>query len=271
MCLSSLTHTTVTPILQGRPIQSAIRRLDVGGKLLTNYLTRLLSLRQFDMRNETHLVNDIKESACYISRDFDGDIERTWKGTTGERREPYMTGGGIAKDYVLPDYHTIKKGYVKDHDPALASKLRKIASGKAVESGEEIMTLRNERFTVPEILFSPMDIGMRQPGIAQIVMQSLSMLPNGLWPGFLSNIFVVGGNAKIEGFIQKLYADLRELAPSECIVRVAKPSTPDPVISTWQGGANLAKNEEALSKLSVTKQEYDEYGSAWVAKKFGAR
>lgn len=97
---SGYSHTTVTPLLQGRPLQSAIRRLDVGGKLMTNYLTRLLSLRQFDMRNETYLMNEIKEAACYVTKDFNTDLELSWKGTTGEKRESYLTGGGIAKDYV---------------------------------------------------------------------------------------------------------------------------------------------------------------------------
>ncbi|KFY16111.1 hypothetical protein V492_01559 [Pseudogymnoascus sp. VKM F-4246] len=265
---SGYSHTTVTPILQGRPLQSAIRRLDVGGKLMTNYLTRLLSLRQFDMRNETYLMNEIKEAACYVSKDFNTDLELSWKGTKGEKRESYLTGGGIAKDYVLPDYHNITKGYLRDHDPKLAGNLKKIAAGHAVENPEDVLTLRNERFTVPELLFNPMDIGLRQPGLAQVVMQSLSVLPIGLWPGLLANVVVVGGNANIDGFIHRLQAEIMALAPSECMVRLARPTSPNPIVSTWQGGANLARDEALLSKLSVTKQEYEEHGGAWVARKF---
>lgn len=266
---SGYSHTTITPLLQGRLLQSAVRRVDVGGKLMTNYLTRLLSLRQYDMRNDTYLVNEIKEACCYVSEDFKGDMERTWKGPKGDRREIYTTGGGIAKDYVLPDYHNRSKGYVRDHDPNLAGKLMKLTTGKPVEVAEDVLTLRNERFTVPELLFSPSDIGMRQSGIAQLVMESLSGLPLGLWPGFLANIIVVGGNSNIEGFVYRLQMEIRALAPAECIVRVARPA--DPVVSTWQGGANLAKDADALSKLSVTKEEYDEHGSGWVGRKFGGK
>jgi actin-related protein 6 len=266
---SGYSHTTITPILNGHPLQSAIRRLDVGGKLMTNLLTRLVSLRQYDMRNETFLINDIKESCCYISRDFDRDLDRTWKGTIGEKREAYITGGGIAKDYVLPDYHNLKKGYVRDHDPGAVGRLKRLATGKPVEAAEDVLTLRNERFTVPEVLFNPMDIGLRQPGLAQLVIQSLSVLPIGLWPGLLSNIVVVGGNANIDGFIHRLQAEVMALAPDECHVRVARPQ--DPVVSTWKGGANLVRNEELLASLSVSKAEYDEHGSAWVARKFGGR
>ncbi|KAL3423968.1 actin-like protein arp-6 [Phlyctema vagabunda] len=262
---SGYSHTTITPLFYGRPLQAAVRRLEVGGKLMTNYLTRLLSLRQYDMRNDMYLVNEIKEACCYVSRDFKGDMEKTWKGTKGDRREEYVTGGGIAKDYVLPDYHNRTKGIVRDHDPNLA-KLKKLRPTNPGEMAEDILTLRNERFTVPELIFTPTDIGLQQSGIAELVMQSLSVVPIGLWPALLANIIVVGGNANISDFIYRLQKEIRTLAPAECIVRVARPA--DPITSTWQGGAALATNTEVLSRLSVTKQEYDEHGSAWVARKF---
>lgn len=266
---SGYSHTTITPLLLGKPLQSAVRRLDVGGKLLTNYLTRLLSLRQYDMRNDTYLVNEIKEATSYISKDFKADMEQTWKGPKGDRRAGYATSGGIAKDYILPDYHNRSKGYMRDHDPSTAGKLKALTAGKSIEAAEDILTLRNERFTVPELLFNPSDIGMRQSGVAQMVMESLSQIPFGLWPGFLANIVVVGGNSNIEGFIRRLEGELRALAPAECIVRVGKPA--DPIVNTWQGGAALAKNVDALSKLSVSRQEYEEYGPTWTARKFGGR
>ncbi len=239
---------------------------------MTNYLMRQLSARQYDMTNETYVINEIKEAACYVTQDFDRDLDATWKGTIGEKRESYTTGGGIAKDYVLPEYQNVAKGSLRDHDPGLANKKRKIAAGHAVENPEEIMALRNERFNVPELLFNPMDIGLRQPGLAQIVMQSLSVLPVGLWPGMLANIIVVGGNSLIEGFIPRLQAEIKALAPSECVFRLARPSEPSdpsPIVSTWNGGANLAHDETILAKLSVTKQEYDEFGASWMARKFG--
>ena len=260
---SGYSHTTVTPIVQGRPIHQAIRRLDVGGRLMTNYLTRLLSVRHFDMRNETSIANEMKEAVCYVSVDFKGDLEKTWKGTRGERRKDYLSGAGIAKDYVLPDSHTTFHGVVREYEPGGDSSRTR----KAAVSTEDVLTLRNERFVVPELLFSPSDIGMRQPGLADLVMQSLSTMPIGLWPGLLANIVVVGGNARLSNFIQRLQMELLERVPDECVVRVARPE--DPVISTWLGAANFARHEHA-ERLAVTKQEYDEYGAGWVARKFAA-
>lgn len=223
------------------------------------------------MRNDIYLVNEIKEACSYVSKDYKGDMEKTWKGPKGDRREGFATAGGIAKDYVLPDYHNRSKGYMRDHDPTDAGKLKKLQSGKPAEAAEDILTLRNERFAVPELLFSPSDIGMRQSGLGQLVMDSLSALPFGLWPGFLANIIVVGGNANIEGFIWRLQVEIRALAPTECYVRVARPA--DPIVSTYTGAAALATDVDLLSSMSVTKQEYEEYGSAYVAKRFatGAR
>lgn len=261
---SGYSFTTITPIFHGRPLQSAIRRLDVGGKLLTNYLTRLLSLRHYDMRNDTYIVNEIKEKTCYVSLDFKGDLEKTWKGTRGEKREPYLTGAGIAKDYVLPDFHTRAAGIVRDFDPTTTTKQRKLA---AAVSNEDILTLRNERFVIPEIFFNPTDIGMQTPGLADLVKQSLDSLPVGLWPGLLANIVVVGGNALYDGFIQRLQKEIVQRVPDECIVRVARPA--DPISSTWQGAANFAKHEH-VERLAVTKKEYEENGAAWVARKFTA-
>ncbi|KAH6842620.1 actin family [Chaetomium sp. MPI-CAGE-AT-0009] len=259
---SGYSHTTVTPIVQGRPLHQAIRRLDVGGRLMTNYLTRLLSVRHFDMRNETFVVNEMREAVCYVSLDFKGDLEKTWKGTRGERRDDYLSGAGIAKDYVLPDSHTTFHGVVRDYEPGVSARAR-----KAAVSTEDILTLRNERFVVPELLFNPSDIGMRQPGLADLVMQSLSVLPIGLWPGLLANIVVVGGNAKLDNFIQRLQMELLERVPDECVVRVARPE--DPIISTWLGAANFARHEH-VERLTVTKQEYEEHGAGWVARKFAA-
>jgi len=221
------------------------------------------------MRADTYLVNEIKEATCYVSRDFKSDMEKCWKGPKGDRRPMYESAGGIAKDYVLPDYHKTTKGYVRDHDPSDAGKLAQLQKGKAGEAAEDLLTLRNERFTVPEIIFNPSDIGMRQSGIAQLIMDSLSALPLGLWPGFLANIIVVGGNANISDFIWRLQEEIRALAPTECYVRVARPA--DPIISTWCGGAELAKDAALLAKISVTKAEYEEFGGAWVQRKFGGR
>lgn len=203
---SGYSHTTVTPLFNGRPIQQAIRRLDIGGKSLTNYLKELVSIRHYNMQDETHLMNEVKEAISFVSEDFKRDLERCWKGTSNQRAKALDGEREIVIDYVLPDYNAHKQGFMRPHDPSLTAKMRKIGSlTGAGELVEDYMTLANERFTVPELLFNPGDIGMKQPGLPEIVLQSMSGLPPGLWPAMLGNILVVGGNSNISGIMSRLY------------------------------------------------------------------
>lgn len=197
-------HTTVTPLYKGRPIQQGIRRLEVGGKFLSNYLSELVSIRYYNMSDETYLINEIKESVCYVTNDFKHDLEMTWKHGPARDKKSSVDGKDIVVDYVLPDYHTRKHGFIRPHDPTLTAKMRKLGAMAAGGAAEDFMTLGNERFVVPELLFNPTDVGMRQAGLPEIVLQSLSSVPPGIWPAMLANILVVGGTAKLEGFMERL-------------------------------------------------------------------
>ncbi|KAI4159895.1 MAG: hypothetical protein LQ342_006223 [Letrouitia transgressa] len=264
---SGFSHSTVTPLVNGRPIQQAVRRLDVGGKILTNYLKELVSIRHYNLMNEDHLVNEAKEQVCFVSSDFRRDLESTWKGASESRKQRDGNAEDIVVDYVLPDYNAATKGFMRPHDPSLAARVRKM--GAMANPGgivEDFMTLGNERFSVPELLFNPGDIGMQESGLSETVLQSLSGLPPGLWPAMLGNVLVVGGNALIKGFVERLEAGVRQLAPAECVVRVVR--SPDPLKSTWLGGATMAADPTALKAAQVTRQEYQEFGSGWLAKVF---
>ena len=50
-------------------------RIDVGGKLLTNHLKETVSYRQWNMMEETYIMNEIKEACCFVSENFGGDLE----------------------------------------------------------------------------------------------------------------------------------------------------------------------------------------------------
>ena len=62
--------TTVSPFFEWRPVACGIRRLDVGGKALTNYLKELLSFRQYNLMDDSWLVNRVKERLCFVAQSF---------------------------------------------------------------------------------------------------------------------------------------------------------------------------------------------------------
>jgi len=85
--------------------------------------------------DETHLINTIKEKCCYISQDFSSDLEKSKQARYGEIK------------YVLPDYSHSQEGYI-------------LGEGDTVRDDQQILVLGNERFTIPEVLFTPSDVGM---------------------------------------------------------------------------------------------------------------
>lgn len=253
--------TTVVPVLRGRPIHAGIRRLEVGGRLLTNRLKELISLRQFNLMDDTYLVNQIKEDVCFVSQDFNFDLERSWQATGLPAKRIPNRGADIVLDYVLPDYQSILRGFARPYTPQVA------ASGATGQKPkEDSFPLSNERFAVPEILFTPSDVGLRQAGIPETIVQSLESLPPGLWPAALANVLVVGGNACLPGFTERLLRELRCLSPSECEVRVSKHS--DPIGASCLGGLALASDRSMLQDRIVTREEYHEYGASWALRQF---
>lgn len=306
---SGFSHTIVMPTYKGRPLQRAIRRLDFGGKYLTNLLREIISVRHADLHQDVKVVNDIKEDVCFVSHDFKGDMERTWvrkkvprsMGSAGQSeipreadgetkamevdaedppREPpslphSISSSGVV-DYILPDFVTRMRGQVVrtyESTTQRATERRKLkqrsvlgGTAAAADDDESLLTLGNERFTVPEIIFTPSDIGSTQPGLADMIMQSLATLPPLIQATMLANTLVVGGTAKLPGFVERLQSELRTLVRDDWVVRVRRMG--DPVTSTWLGGARMATNREVVRKWGVTREEYMEHGSLWVGRRF---
>ena len=266
---SGYSHTTVTPLLRGQPLHGAIRRLDIGGKLLTNRMKELISLRQFNLMDDTHLVNQIKEDTCFVSQGFRADVQRSWRpsGKRTTRLSSLSNGQPTVVDYVLPNYHSTFRGHVRAHEakPSVARFSQKLPSGEQAAS-EDTCVLGNERFVIPELLFNPGDIGLAQAGLPETVIQSLAAVPAGIWAAMLANVLIVGGNAKIPGFVSRFEAELRTLVPCECPVHVACPE--DPVSFTWEGGTRLASDALKLRANLVTKEDYHEHGPEWTRKQF---
>jgi len=250
-CGFSFAH--VSPVFDGFVANYAVRRVNIGGKLLTNQLKELVSYRAMNMMNETYTINDAKEKICFVSQNFNQDLE------TARRNK-----SELHREYVLPDYQSIPVGFVrdpnapKDKEPEAppASKRRK----KEVEEEDDTQALMmsNERFAVPELLFAPTDIGLPQGGIAEAVKQSIECCAQEIQPLLWANILLVGGSTKIQGFKDRLELDLRALAPTEFEINIL--AAPDPITHSWQGGAIMASLPE-FDQYCVTKKEYDEFGA----------
>jgi actin-related protein 6 len=92
---SGFSFTHVIPILSGQIVWNAVKRLDVGGKLLTNQLKELVSFRQWNMMDETYIMHHVKETCCYVSKQFGKDLDIC-------RQNP--KSNPIVQEYILPDF-----------------------------------------------------------------------------------------------------------------------------------------------------------------------
>ncbi|PCH39816.1 actin-like protein ARP6 [Wolfiporia cocos MD-104 SS10] len=246
---SGFSFTHIVPILNGAVVWKAVKRLDVGGKLLTNQLKELASFRQWNMMDETHIINDIKESCCYVATDLKKDMETT---RTDPKRNP------IVQEYILPDFSINRSGRIRQ-------------AGEALPEAAQVMYMNNERFTVPEIIFRPDDIGLEQLGVASAVASSVALLPEDLQGMFWAHIGLIGGNAKFPGFCERLHNELRSLAPNDCEVSIYLSNEPliisSPILEAYRSAVAFARTPEFAQRV-VTREEYLEMGSNACRRKF---
>ncbi|XP_060072850.1 actin-related protein 6-like isoform X1 [Ylistrum balloti] len=240
----SFTH--LVPYFKGKKIENSVRRVNVGGKVLTNHLKEIISYRQLMVMDETYVINQLKEDVCYVSQQFTKDME------IARLKGPANT---IARDYVLPDYTHIKRGYVRPQEES---------TGKA-KDGEQIIRMSNERFAVPELLFHPSDVGIQEMGIAEGLVHAISAMPEDIQPHMFNNIILTGGNCLLPGFHQRMMTDVRSMAPDEYDLSITNPT--NPVTYSWSGGAMLAQDPN-FSKLCVTREDYEENGHGLCLEKF---
>lgn len=95
----SFTH--IIPFIKGKKVKEGIRRIDIGGKLLTNHLKEIISYRQLNVMDESYVINQVKEDACFTSLNFNSDMK------IAKKKFPENT---IIQDYVLPDFTSIRRG-----------------------------------------------------------------------------------------------------------------------------------------------------------------
>jgi actin beta/gamma 1 len=127
-----------------------------------------------------------------------------------------------------------------------------------------IITVANERFRCPEVLFQPNMIGMEQEGIHKLTFQSIMKCDVDIRKDLYANIVMSGGTTMFDKIDQRVQKEMVNLAPQSMTIKIVAP--PERKYSVWIGGSILA-SLSTFEEMWVTKEEYDESGPSIVHRK----
>lgn len=222
--------TTAVPYVDFLPVLSSIARLDVGGKLLTNRLKEVLSFSQVNVMEDAWLINHVKERCCAVATDPRRALQHCaalWQGKAREEVEemldteamrvgahPHTHDAARPLRYYLPTIPALLPlGVLEAELPA------RLPRTTAVDTHAlQHLLLCQERFLIPELLFTPADVGLEQQGLSQVVTEGvfqrglLQHVTSLLRPSLLRRVCVYGGTAALPHLRVRLEADVAAAA-----------------------------------------------------------
>ncbi len=214
----SVTH--IVPIYKGIPITSAIRRLDIGGRHITEYLYHLLGQRSIQVYGYTfsHPLNGVsriiaretKERFCYVAL----DPEREWE-------------------------------------------LARLAETQITLLFDRDLTIGYERFLAPEMLFGHESTNGSVQPLHEAIYQAIQKCGIELQKDLCQNIILSGGSSQFPGLKERLCKELTEMMPEKNRIRIIAP--PERRFTTWIGGAILASHK-TFPNLWLSRKKYIEQG-----------
>ena len=121
-----------------------------------------------------------------------------------------------------------------------------------------VITVGDQRFRCPEMLFKPYFNGMEYDGIDKTLFNSIKKCDIDLHKDLYSNIVLSGGSTMFDGLAERLEKEITALAPSTTDVKIIKQQ--EPQYAAWRGGSIFA-SLPFFPDIVIPQKEYEETGS----------
>ncbi|EAN84193.1 putative actin 2 [Trypanosoma cruzi] len=222
--------THLVPVFEGQTMPQSVRRLELAGRDLTEWMMELLSDeldRPFTTSADREVARRVKESLCYIPLFFEEELQAAEE-------------DGINEDAKGKEPFTLPDG--------------------------EVIHVGRARFCCPEILFNPALAEKPYDGIQHAVINCVNSCPIDLRRQLLGSIVLSGGNTMFKGMQQRLQSELAALANKRAAEDVRVVAASERKFSVWIGAAILASLTSFASEW-ITRTEYAEQGAAVLHKR----
>jgi len=128
----------------------------------------------------------------------------------------------------------------------------------------QMITVGNERFRCPEVLFQPCMVGKESQGIHRLTYDSIQKCDIDIRKDLYKNTVLSGGTTMFPQIEERLDQEMKQLAPGGVEVKIIAP--PERKYSVWIGGSILA-SLSTFDEMWVEKAEYEESGPTIVHRK----
>lgn len=125
----SATH--IVPLLFGEVVWAGVKRLDIGGKAMTNLLKETISFKQWDMMEESWIVSHLKEQTMFVAASVHEEDKS--KPSCWSPQELLANRKAIEQEILLPDYSDLKVA----RDPK--ARYGHIRAGPSGDSGDDFV------------------------------------------------------------------------------------------------------------------------------------
>eukprot|EP00939_MAST-03C_sp_MAST-3C-sp1_P000158 g158.t1 len=127
------------------------------------------------------------------------------------------------------------------------------------------MTLTNSQAMCAEALFNPEIVGRQMGGIQHSVVAAINACPMDIRRELFKDVHTSGGTSMLEGFGDRLAAEIAKLVPHAKNLKVNEKETRQNAV--FQGAAKMAEVGEVDENFWITSKEYAEHGENIVYRK----